>query len=173
MSFDEVQEDYSLARDLAKNSRHPRSFRWQHRGNALLQKKLADQLGVSKTIYDPANTLSNRAKKRLQKEESLSNLQPDVQYSLNKHQRWKTLSVPTLLGNNGRSNLEVLVVNRVITPRRLSAIENLNVSEVYAEENGAIRTISTKGKGHKYSHFQAALRERREVDKDEVEPARI
>ncbi|XGW05278.1 hypothetical protein V3C99_016004 [Haemonchus contortus] len=173
MSFDGVEEDYSLARDQAKNSRHPRSFRWQHRGNALLQKKLSDQLVVSKTIYDPANTLSKKAKKRLQKEEGLSDFQPDVQYSLNKYQRWKTLSVPTLLENSGRSNLEILVVNRVITPRRLTAIENLNVSEVHAEENGAIRTISTKGKGHKYSHFQAALRERREVDKDEVEPARI
>ncbi|KAK6040096.1 hypothetical protein COOONC_22399, partial [Cooperia oncophora] len=65
------------------------------------------------------------------------------------------ISVPTLLESNRRSDLEVLVVNRVITPRSLNDIQNLDVSDVHL------------------SHFQATLKERRQVDKDEVEPARI
>ncbi|KAK6040095.1 hypothetical protein COOONC_22400, partial [Cooperia oncophora] len=133
--------------DLAKNSGQFR--RRRRRGDALLQKKLADQVIVSKTLLDPANTLSNRAKKRLQKEESCNDLHSDVQYSLNKHQRWKTLNVPTLLESNRHSDLEVLVANRVITPRRLADIEALNVTGVHVEENGTVNTISTKGKGQK------------------------
>ncbi|KAK5968259.1 hypothetical protein GCK32_011388, partial [Trichostrongylus colubriformis] len=75
--------------------------------------------------------------------------------------------------SNRRSDFEVLVVNRVITPRRPAEIEALNVSKVHLEDNGTISTISTKGKGHRLSHFQATLRERRQMDKDGVEPARI
>ncbi|KAK6051657.1 hypothetical protein COOONC_10840 [Cooperia oncophora] len=91
MSYYEEQENIYALHDLAKNSGQFR--RRRRRGDALLQKKLADQVIVSKTLLDPANTLSNRAKKRLQKEESCNDLHSDVQYSLNKHQRWKTVSL--------------------------------------------------------------------------------
>ncbi|KAK6017023.1 hypothetical protein OSTOST_17489, partial [Ostertagia ostertagi] len=162
MSFCEEQENIFGPHDLAKKS--GQLGRRYRKGDALLRKKLANHVIVSKTLYDPGDTLSNRAKKRLLKNESWNDLQPNVQYSLNKQQRWKTLSVPTLLNDNRRSDLEVLVVNRVITSRRFAVIENLNVSDVHVEDNGTVTTISTKGKGQK---------EKKHADKDAVEPARI
>ncbi|VDO47750.1 unnamed protein product [Haemonchus placei] len=159
MSFDEEQENILAPHDLARNSWQFRSSRRHRRGDALLRKKLAGHVV--------------KAKKRLLKEESWNDFHPDVQYSLNKHQRWRTINVPSLLENNDRSDLEVLVVNRVITPRNLSDIQNLDVSNVHMKDNGMISTLSTRGKGQKLSHFHETLRERRQMDKDEVEPARI
>uniref|UniRef100_A0A7I4YZ90 IBR domain containing protein n=1 Tax=Haemonchus contortus TaxID=6289 RepID=A0A7I4YZ90_HAECO len=173
MSFDEEQENVIAPHDLARNSWQFRSSRRHRRGDALLRKKLTGHVVVSKTLYDPADTLSNKAKKRLLKEESWNDFHPDVQYSLNKHQRWRTINVPSLLENADRSDLEVLVVNRVITPRNLSDIQNLDVSNVHMKDNGMINTLSTRGKGQKLSHFHETLRERRQMDKDEIEPARI
>ncbi|PIO75364.1 hypothetical protein TELCIR_02584 [Teladorsagia circumcincta] len=87
MSFsDEEQENILAPRDMAKNSKQCYNGRRYRRGDALLRRKLADHVVVSKTLYDPADTLSN-------------------------------INVPSLLENNGRSDLEVFVVDRVITPR--------------------------------------------------------
>ncbi|VDL83520.1 unnamed protein product [Nippostrongylus brasiliensis] len=159
--------------DLAKSQKRYHSGRHLRKGDALRLQKLSDRAVVYKTLHDPADTLSKREKKRLQKAGSTGNLDLDVQYSLNKQQRWKTVNTDSMLNSQCESEPEVIVVDRVITPSHLSANQALNVMNVFVKEGDAISKLSTKGKGHKLRHFEVALMERREIDKDEVQPARI
>ncbi|VDP02913.1 unnamed protein product [Heligmosomoides polygyrus] len=176
MSYSEELECRPALEDHA-DSRSQSNRGKQRKGDALLQKKLADQVFVTKTLHDPANTLSKasdrRAKKRLEQENGPDNLQTGVPYSLNKQERWKTVNSVSLLDSRSDCGPEVLVVNRVITPTHSRDVENLNVSSVHLDDNDELTRISVKGKGHKFSYFGAALKERRNVDKDEPEPARI
>ncbi|VDL83521.1 unnamed protein product [Nippostrongylus brasiliensis] len=157
--------------DLAKDQKRCRSGR--HSKNGLLLQKLSDRAVVFKTLHDPADTLSKREKKRLQKASSSSSLDLDVQYSLNKQQRWKTINVQSLLDSHYDFEPEALVVNGVITPSYLNDHQSLEVKDVFAKDGDVITKISSKGKGHRLRHFEMALRKRSEIDKDKVQPARI
>ncbi|VDL83574.1 unnamed protein product [Nippostrongylus brasiliensis] len=174
MSTIELEENLGDPLDvfhLAKDQKRSRSGR--HSKNCLLLQKLPDRAVVFKTLHDPADTLSKREKKRLQKASSSSSLDLDVQYSLNKQQRWKTINVQSLLDSQSEFEPEALVVNGVITPSYLNDHQSLKVKDMFAKDGDVITKISSKGKGHKLRHFEMALRERREIEKDEAQPARI
>ncbi|VDL83573.1 unnamed protein product [Nippostrongylus brasiliensis] len=173
IGYQEDLVDPLNAFDLAKGQKRYHNGRHLRKGDALRLQKLSDRAVVYKALHDPADTLSKREKKRLQKAGSTGSLDLDVQYSLNKQQRWKTVNTDSMLNSQCESEPEVIVVDRVITPSHLSANQALNVMNVFVKEGDAISKLSTKGKGHKLRHFEVALRERREIDKDEVQPARI
>ncbi|VDL65476.1 unnamed protein product [Nippostrongylus brasiliensis] len=117
---------------------------------------IAPILSTAGINHESIIVVFQKEKRRLQKAGSTGSLDLDVQYSLNKQQRWKTVNTQSLL------NRQYLGNNN-----------SLNVMHVFVKEGDAITKLSTKGKGHKLRHFEVALRERREIDKKEVEPARI
>ncbi|WKY12199.1 hypothetical protein Q1695_003631 [Nippostrongylus brasiliensis] len=159
--------------DLVKGQKRCQKGRHLRKGDALRLQKLSDRSVVVKTLHDPNDTISKKEKRRLQKAGSTGSLDLDVQYSLNKQQRWKTINTQSLLNRQCDSDPESFVVDRVITPGHLGTNNSLNVMNVFVKEGDTITKLSTKGKGHKLRHFEVALRERREIDKKEVEPGRI
>ncbi|VDL65674.1 unnamed protein product, partial [Nippostrongylus brasiliensis] len=155
MSTDRYEEDLDPIDgfDLVKGQKRCQKGRHLRKCDALRLQKLSDRSVVVKTLHDPNDTISKKAS-------STGSLDLDVQYSLNKQQRWKTV-------RNFTSHRKRWV------PLDLGANNSLNVMNVFVKEGDAITKLSTKGKGHKLRHFEVALRERREIDKKELEPARI
>ncbi|EYC43923.1 hypothetical protein Y032_0477g2182 [Ancylostoma ceylanicum] len=133
----------------------------------------ADDMLVTKTLHDPAGTLSKKQQKRLTALPA-NDFQFNVPYSLNKHQRWETINPKSLLLNNDGCDREVLVVNGVTaSPSTHSPDIISRAQSVHMLEDDVLATIATSGKAKELAYFTAALRKRKEMPKDEPEPTRI
>ncbi|RCN37778.1 hypothetical protein ANCCAN_16292, partial [Ancylostoma caninum] len=126
---------------------------------------------VTKTLYDPENTLSKRQQRRLLADGS-DGFCADVPYSLNKRERWNKITASSLLNDQKLSSPERMVISRsdvpFASPCRAGTISNVKVSD-----DGAIATVSAGGKRKPLSYFNGQLRERMNLDKEEPEPARV
>ncbi|RCN37780.1 hypothetical protein ANCCAN_16294 [Ancylostoma caninum] len=126
---------------------------------------------VTKTLYDPENTLSKREQRRLVADQS-DGFCADVPYSMNKHERWDKINASSLLNDQRPSSPERMVISRsdvpFASPYRAGTISNVKVSD-----DGAIATLSAGGKRKPLSYFNGQLRERMNLDKEEPEPARV
>ncbi|RCN26861.1 hypothetical protein ANCCAN_27411, partial [Ancylostoma caninum] len=126
---------------------------------------------VTKTLYDPENTLSKREQRRLLADRS-DGFCADVPYSMNKHERWDKINASSLLNNQKPSSPERMVISRsdvpFASPCRVGTISNVKVID-----DGAIATVSAGGKRKPLSYFNGQLRERMNLDKEEPEPARV
>ncbi|EYC24013.1 hypothetical protein Y032_0014g2270 [Ancylostoma ceylanicum] len=111
----EPEEEYCKGA-YGKDSRW-RKCNAAHRGDTYLQRKMADRVVISKTLHDPANILSKRAEKRLIAQLN-DGICPYVLYSLNKKQRWRTITPASLLRLQHPVELDAMVVNRRIGPAK-------------------------------------------------------
>ncbi|KAL6742975.1 hypothetical protein Aduo_016063 [Ancylostoma duodenale] len=115
---DPEEEYYSSGVDhiTSKDSRWHRCDA-AHRGNAQLHRRMAEKVVISKTIHDPTKTLSKRAERRLLAL-LIDEFCPYVPYSLNKRQRWQTITPTSLLRVQHPTGLDAMVVNRRIGPAK-------------------------------------------------------
>ncbi|EYC16478.1 hypothetical protein Y032_0033g2678 [Ancylostoma ceylanicum] len=126
---------------------------------------------VTKTLYDPANTLSKREQKRLLANRS-DGFCPDVPYSMNKQERWSKVTVSSLLNGQELGSLDRLIISRTDVPSTAS-VRAGTISNVKVLDEDAIATLSAGRRRKPLSYFNGQLRERINLDKDEAEPARI
>ncbi|RCN41728.1 hypothetical protein ANCCAN_12333 [Ancylostoma caninum] len=139
----------------------------------LTSKRCADDVLVSKTLYDPAGTLSKKQQRRL-KALPANEFQFNVPYSLNKYHRWETINPKSLLLNNAGSDREVLVINGVTSsPSTHTPDVIFRAHSVHMLEDDVLATIATSGRAKELAYFTAALRKRKELPKDEPESTRI
>ncbi|EYC39847.1 hypothetical protein Y032_0638g965 [Ancylostoma ceylanicum] len=136
-------------------------------------KKVSDRAVVAKIIYDPQNTLSKRAHKRLQVDCS-DGFCTNVPYSLNKRGRWKTASAASLLRSYSSSGPEFCVINREVTPFTFDDYAHSNtVTHMHVLNGETVATIASAGRKKAMRYYTKQLRECRGIDGEEVEPARI
>ncbi|KAL6744503.1 hypothetical protein Aduo_017430 [Ancylostoma duodenale] len=136
-------------------------------------KRCADDVLVTKTLHDPAGTLSKKQQKRLEALPA-NDFQFNVPYSLNKHHRWETINPKSLLLNNAGSDREVLVINGVTASRSTHTPDVIfRAQSVHMLEDDVLATIATSGRAKENAYFTAALRKRKEMPKDEPESTRI
>ncbi|EYC16474.1 hypothetical protein Y032_0033g2676 [Ancylostoma ceylanicum] len=126
---------------------------------------------VTKTLYDPSNTLSKREQRRVLADRS-DGFCPDVPYSMNKQERWSKVTVSSLLKDQEPSSPERLIVNRTDVPSTASCRVG-TISNVKVIDDGVIATVSAGGKRKPLSYFNGQLRERMNLDKEEPDPARV
>ncbi|KAK6744901.1 hypothetical protein RB195_011550 [Necator americanus] len=134
-------------------------------------KTFSDRRLFAKTIHDPENTLSNRAHKRLLADRS-DGFCPNVPYSMDKHDRWKTVTPASLLNNHPTSAPELRVIVRKATQipphkeHHASAASSLRVLD-----GDVVTTIfSTK---RRITASSKRLNEGRQNGREEIEQARI
>ncbi|KAL6726074.1 hypothetical protein Aduo_008084 [Ancylostoma duodenale] len=129
-------------------------------------KKDADKVIVAKSIYDPQNTLSKRRRRRLHADRS-DGFCTGVPYSMNKQGRWKIADPAALLMNRPSSDYELCVVHREVT------IHDDDVTHMHAIHDGNVLAVCSAGRKKSIRHFIKQLNEKRGIEKEEVEPARI
>ncbi|CAJ0599240.1 unnamed protein product [Cylicocyclus nassatus] len=135
--------------------------------------KLPDnkEIYLTKTLCDPANALSKRYKKKVLAEKS-DGFSPNVPYSMNKQKRWDTLTAKKLLSDQEKDLPETVVVHRTDVPLS-DGCHAGTVSNVQIIENDAMTTMSSGGRRKPLKYFNDQIRELRQIDKKEIEPARI
>ncbi|KAK6744899.1 hypothetical protein RB195_011549 [Necator americanus] len=141
--------------------------------NKFMAKRTCNQATITKTLYDPQNTLSKRKTKRLLTDCS-DGFYTDVPYSLNKQERWKYVNPDSLLRNYPANTSEVCIVSREVTP--LSYEDYLRgdtVTDMHVFNEDVVTKLSSAGRKKAIRYYINQLNEKRHVDKDEVEPARI
>ncbi|KAK6744906.1 hypothetical protein RB195_011555 [Necator americanus] len=96
-------------------------------------KTFSDRRLFAKTIHDPENSLSNRARKRFLADRS-DGFCPNVPYSMDKHDRWKRLTPASLLSNHPTWAPELRVIVR-------KAIQFPAFKEHHASAAGSLRVL--------------------------------
>ncbi|KAK6745203.1 hypothetical protein RB195_011739 [Necator americanus] len=137
-------------------------------------KKVSDQTLISKTVYDPQNTLSKRAYKRLRADQS-DGFCLNVSYSLNRKQRWKTINPASLLSDNPPWFPEPCIVSREFTPFFFRSDDSIepSITRLQFLNDDVLTTFSSAGTKKTIRHYIIRVNEKRETEKDEVEPARV
>ncbi|EYC37268.1 hypothetical protein Y032_0810g2459 [Ancylostoma ceylanicum] len=129
-------------------------------------KKDTDKVIVAKSIYDPQSTLSKRKQRCLHADRS-DGFSTNVPYSINKQGRWKTANPATLLGNHPSCDFELCVINREVTT------QGDDVTQMHVLNDDSVLAVGSAGRKKSIRHFIKQLNEKRGIDKEEVEPARI
>ncbi|ETN71844.1 hypothetical protein NECAME_04588 [Necator americanus] len=166
-------EDYSLDDFKVVRKGHHGYSGSRRCSNKFMAKRTCNQATITKTLYDPQNTLSKRKTKRLLTDCS-DGFYTDVPYSLNKQERWKYVNPDSLLRNYSVNTSEVCIVSREVTP--LSYEDYLRgdtVTDMHVFNEDVVTKLSSAGRKKAIRYYINQLNEKRHVDKDEVEPARI
>ncbi|CAJ0604404.1 unnamed protein product [Cylicocyclus nassatus] len=136
-------------------------------------KKVTDQIVVVKTIYDPHKTLSKKKYKRLLAD-SLDGFYPHVPYSLNKRERWTTVTPASLLAHQTSDLPELCVVNKKASDWNMYTDQSTHkVTAFHVLDDDVITTLSATGGEQSLHYYENMLREKRGIDKDEMEPAQM
>ncbi|RCN37785.1 hypothetical protein ANCCAN_16299 [Ancylostoma caninum] len=163
MSFSDPEEFHNFDKIVLRSAR-------PGRGN-IHRKVAGNNSFVTKTIYDPDSTLSKRHQKRVLADQT-DGFCPDVPYSLNKHERWNNISGVALLNNQKLGSPERIVINRCDLPSSGSSGADA-IKSVDVIDDDTIVTVSAGGRRKPLKYFNGQLRERRNLDKEEPEPARL
>ncbi|CAJ0596861.1 unnamed protein product [Cylicocyclus nassatus] len=137
------------------------------------KRTLVEGTFITKTFYDPSNSLSKSSRRRMLHDQ-LDDLCPDVPYSLNKRERWK-LSIRSFLGNrqpNSSQTLETLLVSRSDVPSDESE-GNEKICKIELLQNDDVAVLSSGGKTMPMRYYSNQIRTLRRMDKKEVEPSRV
>ncbi|RCN29892.1 hypothetical protein ANCCAN_24340 [Ancylostoma caninum] len=136
-------------------------------------KKLSDRVVAAKIVYDPQNTLSKRAYKRLLADRS-DGFCPDVPYSLNKRGRWEKMSPATLLSRYSSNSPELCVINREFTPFTFGDYVHSNtVTQMHVLNHDTVTTIASAGRKKAIQYYTRQFNEKRGIEREEGELARI
>ncbi|EYC16458.1 hypothetical protein Y032_0033g2671 [Ancylostoma ceylanicum] len=142
------------------------------RGRRDLRRKVTSNKSfVTKQLFDPDSTLSKREQRRLLADRS-DGFCPDVPYSLNKHERWNNVNGVSLLNNQKPGSPERLVINRSDVPSSAPSRAN-TINSIHIIDDDTMVTVSAGGRRKPLNYFNGQLRERRNLDNDEPEPARV
>ncbi|CAJ0588104.1 unnamed protein product [Cylicocyclus nassatus] len=148
--------------DRAHRARHGKHRRYIKSPNTSMY--------ITKTLHDPANTLSKTQRKKVM-DEKIDGFSADVSYSLNKHKRWSCINPSSLLKASEENTPEMIVVKRNDIPSDENA--GGSVTNVSVMEDGVIKKLSSGGRRKPLKYFNNQMRELRQIDKKAVEPARI
>ncbi|KAL6725835.1 hypothetical protein Aduo_007863 [Ancylostoma duodenale] len=165
MSFSDPEEYYNYDKIVLRGARTGKG------GGNIRKKVTSSNSFVTKTLYDPDSTLSKREQRRLLADRS-DGFCPEVPYSLNKHERRNNVNGVSLLNNQKPGSPERLIINRSDVPCSASSGAD-TINSVNVIDDHTIVTVSAGGRRKPLKYFNGQLRERRNLDKEEPEPARL